>query len=249
MADETKKLKHTAAELDNAVDMLLEVYTREEIDDLFSQKITAVPGSGLITDDEREKLTTFENYDDTEAKSEIALNRSTLGYQRKNLLMNNCATLTKNGVTATVNDDRSVTLSGQNTAKAFVIFGNFGTGKSVQDQMEGNKKFIPNGRYIISGGVTGCGIQVCASTDGSNEIVRKTAYLNDEAFTITDSDKYVWFRLLIQNGANFSTPVTVYPMVRSEGIGDNTYEPYKPSVEERLAALEEKFAVSESGAE
>lgn len=73
MADATRKLNHTTSELDAAVDMLLEVYTREEIDSLLAQKITAVPGSGLITDDEREKLTALEPYDDTEVKTEIEL--------------------------------------------------------------------------------------------------------------------------------------------------------------------------------
>ena len=32
--------------------------------------------------------------------------------------------------------------------------------------------------------------------------------------------------------------VTFYPMLRYSEITDDTYEPYKPSVEERLAALE-----------
>ena len=32
--------------------------------------------------------------------------------------------------------------------------------------------------------------------------------------------------------------ITLYHMLRYTGISDDTYEPYKPSVEERLAALE-----------
>ena len=32
--------------------------------------------------------------------------------------------------------------------------------------------------------------------------------------------------------------LTFYPMLRYAEITDDTYEPYKPSVEERLAALE-----------
>lgn len=44
MADDIRRLRHTAEELDEAVDMLLETYTRKEIDDKFAeimQKITA----------------------------------------------------------------------------------------------------------------------------------------------------------------------------------------------------------------
>ncbi|MDE5853983.1 MAG: hypothetical protein K2H19_02855 [Ruminococcus sp.] len=41
-----------------------------------------------------------------------------------------------------------------------------------------------------------------------------TSYGSDVAFTIDDSHKYVWFRLLVRSGANFSEPETVYPMVR-----------------------------------
>ena len=37
------------------------------------------------------------------------------------------------------------------------------------------------------------------------------------------------------------------PMLRYAEITDDTYEPYKPSVEERLAVLEEKFAALEGG--
>lgn len=34
-------------------------------------------------------------------------------------------------------------------------------------------------------------------------------------------------------------------MIRSDEITDDNYEPYKPSVEERFAALEEKLSVLE----
>lgn len=45
MADDIRRLRHTAEELDEAVDMLLETYTRKEIDDKFAeimQKLTAL---------------------------------------------------------------------------------------------------------------------------------------------------------------------------------------------------------------
>ncbi len=45
MADDIRRLRHTAKDIDNAIDMLLEVYTREEITTKFteiSEKIAAV---------------------------------------------------------------------------------------------------------------------------------------------------------------------------------------------------------------
>ncbi len=41
---------------------------------------------------------------------------------------------------------------------------------------------------------------------------------------------------------------TFYPMLRYAEITDDTYEPYKPSVEERLATLEATLMAAESGA-
>ncbi|MCM1009158.1 MAG: hypothetical protein NC485_14815, partial [Ruminococcus flavefaciens] len=72
--------------------------TFDDIQELRSGKIDKINGKGLSTEDyttaDKQKLSTLENYDDTEVKSEIALNRSTLGYQRKNLLKNTAASRT-----------------------------------------------------------------------------------------------------------------------------------------------------------
>ena len=166
-------------------------------------------------------------------------------------MQNNYNSHTYKGVTATINADKSVTLSGSNTSDGdFVLLLNFGTGHTT-NQFTNNKKFIPNGKYIVSGGNPQCAIQVCASNDNtaSTTSIKAQTSTGSPAFTITDSDKYVWFRLLIRAGANFSTPVTIYPMIRPAEITDGTYEPYKPSVEERLVALEEKLAILEGSVE
>lgn len=45
MADDIKRLRHTAEEIDEAIDMLLETYTRKEIDTKFAEitgEITAI---------------------------------------------------------------------------------------------------------------------------------------------------------------------------------------------------------------
>ncbi len=45
MADDIRRLRHTSEDIDNAIDMLLEVYTREEINTKFteiSEKIASI---------------------------------------------------------------------------------------------------------------------------------------------------------------------------------------------------------------
>lgn len=219
-------------------------YSKEEIQNLLNTKVDKVTGKGLssndFTDAYKDKLGNLENYDDTAIIAETALNRSTLGYQRKNLLRNNCKSVTMNGVTATVNADGSVTLSGSNTVgKAFVLFGNICTG--LENQFENNAKFLPNGQYIVSGGSSGCFIQITISPDNTaaTTIVLCRAAENDVLFNITDNHKYVWGRIVVDTGADFSSPVTLYPMVRDANIADNTYEPYsKSSLDERVSSLE-----------
>ena len=240
MADATKKLTHTAEQIDAAVDMLLEVYTREEIDALLAQKITAVPGSGLITDDERDKLSNLENYDDTEVKSQIALNRSTLGYQRKNLLKNTAVSKTQNGITFTVNADGTVTVRGTATAGVTLPIGQVGVEKGRTYALSGcpaggsSLTYRLDARYYKNGTITTIG---SALDIGEGTIVT----LPDDA-----DDNRLLIYIRIGDGTDGGGRIFA-PMLRYAEITDDTYEPYKPSVEERLAVLEEKFAALEGG--
>lgn len=215
-----------------------------------AQKVDKVNGKGLSTNDFtnalKTKLTGLENYDDTEIKSDIAktdeqvaLNRSTLGYQRKNFLMNNCQVVTKSGVTATVNADKSITLTGSNTlGSAFVLYVNMQTGNAgtTLTQYANNKKWIPNGDYILSGSAAGANIQIrLAEIENSEGELISSNNGNEIAFTVTDTHKYVWSRVLISANADFgSEGVTIYPMIRSADITDDIYEPYRPSVAEYI---------------
>lgn len=174
-----------------------------------------------------------------------AINSSTLGYSAKNLLINNSKTKTLNGVTATINADKSITLTGKNTAgKDFVIFTNLATG--LDDQFAENKKFLSNGDYILSGGSTSAVLQVTVSETNNSAVNVASSSGNAAKFVIEESEKYVWFRLLIRTNADFSTPVTVFPMVRCAAIADDAYEPYRPSVAEYIAGLEKRITALEA---
>lgn len=180
---------------------------------------------------------------------QAALNRSTLGYQRKNLLMNNCKTTTKNGVTATINEDGSITFNGTSTnSSMWTLFFNMETG-STSSTYANNKKWVSNGKYILSIGINtdvGIFLHVAFSTDNVSESRFVSCGSNGKVeFEVTDADKYVWARIRIGANASFDN-VTIYPTIRSADITDDTYEPYKPSVEERLAALEEKLTALET---
>lgn len=236
MADETRKLNHTASELDAAVDMLLEVYTREEIDGLLAQKVTAVPGSGLITDEEREKLAALENYNDSEVKSQTVLNRSTLGYQRKNLLKNAAVSQTIRGMTFTVNKDGSVTANGTATATADISIS--------------TKSPILNGDYTLTccpaGGSADSYRAIARIYDSEDNPLTATLIDTGEGLTVTGfDDSYINVIIRISSGVTAEN-LTFRPMLRYAEITDGTYEPYKPSVEERLAALEAVMAGGES---
>ena len=227
MADATKKLTHTAEQIDAAVGMLLEVYTREEIDALLAQKITSVPGSGLMTDEEKEKLSTLENYDDSEVKSQISLNRSTLGYQRKNLLKNTASSQLINGVTFTMNEDGGVTTNGTATASInFVLYEwtDFPqelsgrdlrlTGCPQGDSVSGYR-IAMHRKLNTDAPYTGIGADV-----GNGVIVNTSA-------------KYC--RVLIGIGANTDVDgLTFYPMLRYAEITDDSYEPYKDDLQTQI---------------
>ena len=179
----------------------------------------------------------------------VALNRSTLGYQRKNLLWNNCKTITRGGITAAVNEDGSITFNGTSTvSNIFTFFYNMETG-SISSAYTNNKKWIPNGKYILSTGINtavGVYLHVAFSTDNISES-RYVSSVNEgkAEFEVTDADKYVWARIRIGANASFDN-ITIYPMIRPAEITDDTYEPYKPSVQEQIDALIDRISALES---
>ena len=214
--------------------------TDEQITSLLDGKVDKQEGFSLISTAERAKLSTLENYDDTEVKSEIALNRSTLGYQRKNLLKNTAVSQTINGVTYTVNEDGSITANGTATANAqIVIF----DGKPSSEMFSRKLRVsgCPDGgsastyRLVMQNATSGFST-LCSDSGGGSDL------------TIASDITRIRCLFTIYSGQTVEN-ITVYPMLRYAEITDDTYEPYKPSVEERLAALEEKFVASESGAE
>ena len=171
-----------------------------------------------------QKTETTVNSDSLSQLSEKStLNRSTLGYQRKNLLKNTAVSQTKNGVTFTVNEDGSVTANGTATANALLGFSSI--------ELTVGKK------YTLSGCPEGGSSTTFKlyGLDKTNWTGAGDDLGNGDTFTIRYSINQ--YRIVIYAGYTADN-LTFYPMLRYAEISDDTYEPYKLSVEERLAALE-----------
>lgn len=169
---------------------------------------------------------TYEPYSDNvdtrliENKSNTAINKSTLGYQCKNLLKNNAVTQTISGVTFTINDDKSITVNGTATAQiSFRI---------------SNKVGLGIGNYIL----TGC------PSGGSNNTFYLTAYASSAWLSAPDfgsgckiENKTVTHVVISIASGYTANNLKFYPMLRYADIIDNTYEPYQPSLQEQINQL------------
>ena len=167
-------------------------------------------------------------------KNNIAINRTTLGTQCKNLLKNNAVTQTINGVTFTVNSDGSVTVNGTNTSSStganleICSFKNYGTGKLTASLNSTDSNLYMS---VFDNSWVGIGF-VC-----------------DKEKTWDNNNKERLVRLVVKPGATINN-VTVYPMIRYADITDDTYEPYQPSLIDRCLLKDtagEWLGVSQSG--
>lgn len=124
----------------------------------------------------------------------------------KNLLKNNLTSSTSRGITATVNADGTVTLTGTNDGtdySRFVINNNFYAVDGIE--------------YILSGAVS------------TNILIRNVGAAvsdtgNGVSFTGDGTSQQIEIRVL--SGTAISGSVVVKPMIRPASISDDTYTPY-----------------------
>lgn len=169
---------------------------------------------------------------------QISINQSSLGFQKKNLLMNNCKDASRNGVNAKINKDGSITLTGISTVSDnFQLYSNVQLGiyaGSNISQYTNNKKWIPNGNYIVSGGHADASVQVRVAEESGVEGSGYGSRYGEQPFSVTEKDKYVWSRIVVYNGFNHPEGITLFPMIRDARITDSTYEPYQPGLQEQI---------------
>lgn len=178
------------------------------------------------------KVITFIKNKLGKVEEDAALNRSSIGLQRKNLLKNKCLDTDAVGLTLTVDNDGVININGVHTNNvASVIYWNMANGSKTQaGQFIDSERRIPPGTYILSGGAENVAIQMCVDTEeqfqAKYDTPKYSVYQGKTTVTITEQDKYVWFRVRIKEGnINFNN-VKLYPMLRPIEVTDSTYEPY-----------------------
>lgn len=165
--------------------------------------------------------------DISSAEKAIKINQRTLGTQAtKNVLKTNKINQTKNGITAITNDDGSIHVTGTSTDLTY--FGLY-SGFTVPE----------SANYILSGCPTGGGnehymLYLTGDTEMYDQGKGVTGY-------IEASHKMTVYIFIAENK---TVDLMFYPMLRNANITDNTYEPYKPSVNERLTANENDIAIN-----
>lgn len=196
-----------------------------------ANEATRDAGGNIITD----TYATKEEIDDVKAipdmQCDIILNRQTLGYTKKNLLNNTEPTQqTVNGITYTVNPDKSITVNGTSTTNwAYIEF--FRSETSIPYGLKRGVEYIAG---INSNGVVK--LEVFEYIGWWREIIITNS---EQRFILSDNATGFIIRLnVMETGVTVSNE-TCYPMIRIAEITDSTYEPYIESVWERLSNIED----------
>lgn len=187
-------------------------------------KVDKETGKSLMTDTEITRLAGVDNYDDSNLKNDIVINKTTLGMQCKNLLKNEAATETKNGVTFTVNTDGTITINGTCTADYNHYCGEIKKpGKYIINGYPENAVFDD---YRIMGRIT----------KSDNTETWFSAEL-EQPITINATNISVKIYIKVKTNVTYEN-VVFLPMVRYADVTDNTYEPYVDNVSKRLDTIE-----------
>ena len=139
-----------------------------------------------------------------------------VGERTKNLLQNTATTQTRNGVTFTVNNDKSITCNGTASSTILLVFSNY-----FED-------LIPNNEYIFSG---------CPPTGSASTYRLQLALYSGAVYNVYGGEKKFTYKEEYVGNPNKSIRIviekdcvcnnlTFYPMMRLASIEDDTYEPY-----------------------
>lgn len=207
-----------------------------------SGKVDKVAGKGLSTNDftnaDKIKLDGLENYEDAEITTGVsnatniaAINSSTLGYSAKNLYKNTATSRIIAGVTFTVVEDL-INASGTTTGDCtYIMF------STTTDPYVFNKDVI----VTYTGTLTNINLRVRFNTTNFEYNLIPVGGFRVPAGTEI-SQVY-----LQQTTAGKAVSVSDFGvMFRYADIKDDTYEPYKPSVQEQIDALIVRIAAIEN---
>lgn len=160
---------------------------------------------------------------------------STLGYHCKNLLPYpyNEKTGSANGVTFTDDGDGSITVNGTATENAFF---------NCQARTDTESPFVlKKGKYILSGcpsgGADGTYALVCSKT-GESGVAQKFGYDtgNGLLLDLQEDVETTQVQIIVWKGTTVNN-LLFRPMIRRAEIKNDTWEEYKPSVEEQIEQI------------
>lgn len=140
----------------------------------------------------------------------------------KNLLKNIAVNKTENGLTFTVNEDKSIKVTGTSAAQTdIVINGSWGSTVNLLPNT--------NGKIIIKG--SGSPYVKLFAIDNKESV---SWYNNDKVFDLDDENSKIKkiTEIYYRFKEDINYDLTLYPMIRAcnekeNPIGDDTYEPYK----------------------
>lgn len=160
-----------------------------------------------------------------------SLLKDTVGFTGKNLLKNTGKNTTSNGITTTINADKSITLNGTATSGDNACF-LYGTGWGQNHYVPINETPFEVGEtYIMSKGSSDETARlIFYFYNGDTYITDAKCIQKDVTFTIPQNTTHLACIARVNNGATVSN-LTFYPMLRHADITDPTYEPYHESVE------------------
>ena len=167
-------------------------------------------------------------------KFDIAINKTTLGYQCKNLLKPT-SSKTRAGITYTVHEDGSVTLTGiSTTGSTYNYFSIPVTLKPGKYKVNGMPSTSSNSTYRVD----------LRSTESGGTVYGYGAKEFEIEFTETTT---VYYMIRIDGTYKEELGgITFYPMIRYADITDDTYEPYKENIDERLIKIQNEIGDIES---
>ena len=176
---------------------------------------------------------TYEPYQDdlqtqiNNNNNDIALNLSSIGMSKKNLLKNTSGSQSEYGVDFTVNSDGSITASRKesNSNHAYYII---------------RKTKLPKGTYIFTGDnnalQSGPHLGIYKYSSNGTYLGYQ---LPNVPFTVNDETVSYQFTIIYQS--SYSESVTFYPMLRYADITDGTYEPYTDDLQTQIQNNNQKI--------
>ena len=172
-----------------------------------------------------------------QSASQIAVNKSSTGLEKRNLLKIGTDGFDNGEVTMTVGQGGELTLNGT-TGSTYTSIPL--TSASSQDCI----KHIPNGEYIIcTNGFSKLAVCVIGyDLDDGTLVQRSLAWCegSDVSFTVDDEFPYNYVELWLDVDTTFDNDL-ILPMIRYKGVTDSSWEPFTPDLQTQIDDLRKQI--------